>query len=242
MTIGIYKLEFADGTFYIGKSVSIESRYKDHCSMLKRGVSGCPKLQKKYNEVGTLPTVNIIEEASIDTLSDREVYWISTLAAVSHGLNVLHGGQDTMVGENHPGSKYSNTQIHLVLEMLSSIEPLYSHTDIETATRVKATTIKDIVCGTSHMWLKEVYPETYEKMLSVKLLRKTTNSFANLNPQANKKVTEYPLITSPIGIDYRIDHLSNFAKEHGLQASNLSHVLSGRRIHHKGWKLSVNNN
>ena len=238
MTVGIYKLVFTDSSFYVGKSVNIESRYKDHISLLKRKASGSPKLQKKYNELQQVPELVIIEETTISSLSEKEVYWIETLSATVKGLNVLYGGQDTMVGEKHPGSKYSNSQIHLVMEMLASTTPIYSHVEIEEATKVRATTVKDVVCGTSHTWLKEEYPDTYQKMLEVKNLRKSTNSYANLNPQANKKVSEYPLVISPAGKIFNIEHLSNFAKEHGLQASNLSHVLSGRRLHHKGWKLA----
>lgn len=237
MTIGIYKLEFKDGSFYIGKSVNIESRYKDHKSQLLRNKSGSPKLQRKYNEVQSLPSMSIIEECSIDLLSEREVFWIDTTNATTNGLNVLHGGQDTMVGDKHPGSKYSNSKIHYVMELLSQESPVLTHIQIQELTGVKSTTVKDIVCGISHTWLKEEYPETYAKMMDVKAHRKNINSIANLNPQANKKTLVYPTIVSPDGIEYIIEHLSNFANEHGLQPSNLSHVLSGRRTHTKGWKL-----
>lgn len=237
MTIGIYKLEFTDGSFYIGRSVNIESRYKDHCSMLTRNASTCPLVQKKYNEVNILPTLSIVETTSIDNISDREVYWISALSATTKGLNVLPGGEDILVGDKHPMSKYSNTQIYQVLKLLASTTPIYSHKEIEVETGVKATTVKDIVCGTSHTWLQEEYPDLYSAMLSVKSNRQKHNSLANLNPQANKKVLEYPEVISPKGEVFKIEHLSRFAEAHGLQASNLSHVLSGRRLHHKGWKL-----
>ena len=238
MTTGIYKLEFTDGSFYVGRSINIEGRYKDHCSMLRRGVSTCPLLQKKYEEVKNLPSISILEETNITSLADREVYWISQLKATTLGLNILPGGTDVLVGEKHHMSKYSNAQVVAVLEMLTSTSPLYTHKDIENNTGVKVSTIKDILCGVSHTWLREKYPEMYAEMSSVKLERKRVNSRANLNPQANKKVAEYPPIVSPTGEIFIVDHLSKFAEQHGLQASNLSHVLSGRRTHHKGWKLA----
>lgn len=53
----------------------------------------------------------------------------------------------------------------------------------------------------------------------------------------------YPLILSPEGITHSITHLSNFAKEHSLDPSALSRVLSGKAKSHKGWKLaSMENN
>jgi hypothetical protein len=230
-------MEFSDASFYVGRSMNIESRFKDHCSTLKRNKSTCPLVQKKYLEVLELPTLTILEETSLDTLSSREVHWIDLLDATRKGLNVLPGGTDVLVGDKHPMSKYSNTQIYTVLELLACSNPIYSHKDIENVTGVRATTIKDIVCGISHTWLQENYPTMYNEMLKVKLERKKTNSLSNLNPQANKRVDQYPRIISPLGEVYFIDHLSNFASSHGLQASNLSHVLSGRRIHHKGWRI-----
>lgn len=236
MTIGIYKLTFTDGSFYIGRSVNIEERYKDHCSMLKRKKSTCPKVQKKFNELGTLPTVDILEVTVIDKLSEKECIWIHSMKAVVEGLNILPGGTDMLVGDEHPQSKYSNEQILHVVTLLSSNSPMYSHSEIESLTSVKATTIKDIICSKSHLWVREKHPELYAEMLLTKPYRKI-NSVSNLNPQANKKTVNYPLVISPEGLEYNIEHLSNFAKEHGLQASNLSHVLSGRREHHKGWRL-----
>lgn len=129
-----------------------------------------------------------------------------------------------------------------MVTLLSSILPIYSHSEIELVTGVKTTTIKDIVCGKSHLWVKELHSDLYDLMMSAKVVRKSVNSLANLNPRANKRVEVYPIVTSPEGKDFVIEHLSNFAKEHGLQASNLSHVLSGRRLHHKGWKLKYASN
>lgn len=237
MTIGIYKLEFLDSTFYIGRSVNIENRYKDHCSMLTRGVNTCPLIQKKYNEIGVVPTLVVIEKTSLETISEKEVYWISTLEATTKGLNILPGGEDILVGDKHPMSKYTNTQIYSVLEMLSSRTPIYSHKEIEEITKVKATTVKDIVCGLSHTWLQQQYPNMYAEMFLVKLDRQKINSLSNLNPQANKKVLEYPPVISPSGEIHTIDHLTKFSQAHNLQASNLSKVLSGKRQQHKGWKL-----
>lgn len=237
MTIGIYKLEFTDGSFYIGRSVNIESRYKDHCSMLTRGVSTCPLVQKKYNEIRVVPTLKLIEETDLSSLSNKEVQWIKEFNATIKGLNILPGGEDILVGDKHPMSKYTNAQVYSVLEMLSSRNPIYSHKQIEEVTKVKSTTVKDIVCGLSHNWMQQEYPNLYAEMLLVKLDRQKLNSLSNLNPQANKKVLEYPLVVSPEGKVYKIEHLSKFAEAQGLQASNLSHVLSGRRLHHKGWKI-----
>lgn len=45
-------------------------------------------------------------------------------------------------------------------------------------------------------------------------------------------------VLSPEGIKYTIYNITDFCKQHGLQQSNMTHVLKGRRPHHKGWRLN----
>jgi group I intron endonuclease len=233
---GIYKLIFSNGSFYIGRSVNIEGRYKDHCSVLQNNKAHNKKLKQTYALCG-LPSLEIIETCTIEESKSREVYWISELNAMVDGLNISPGGDDILFGDKHPMAKYANSTVYNVVELLASSTPVYSHKDIENLTGVTQSTIKDIVCQRSHTWVKEQFPELYQKMLDTKVLRKG-NSLANLNPQANKKTTEYPKIKSPNGEIFSIEHLTDFCNKHGLQSSNLSHVLSGRRKSHKGWTLS----
>ena len=236
MSSGIYKLTFSSGDFYIGRSVNIESRYKDHCSVLKNSKAHNKSLQEAYNLYGK-PMLDIIEKCSIEESKYRELYWIKELRATTEGLNVSAGGDDILFGDTHPMSKYDNSKVYAVVELLASSLPLYSHKDIEEATGVSQSTIKDIVCQRSHTWVRDQFPELYQMMLDTKVLRKS-NSLANLNPQANKKSAEYPKVKSPLGEIFSIEHLTEFCKTHGLQSSNLSHVLSGRRKSHKGWTLA----
>lgn len=237
MTVGIYKLEFPDGSFYIGRSVSIHSRFKDHTSTLRRGVSHCTKLQNKVNELNVLPTLSIIEVCNIKDIKEREEYWISHLNAVRCGLNTLPGGEDILLGEKHPNSRYTNAQI---IEVVRSFGIEYNenltHDSISEVTGVSVSTIKDILTGRAHLWVKEEHPDLYEMMISSKDKRRS-NSLKNLNPFANKKTAVYPEIISPDGVVYKVEHLTNFCKEHGLTAPNLSKVFKGDRPHHKGWKL-----
>lgn len=242
MTIGIYKLQFEDGSFYIGRSINIESKHKDHSSMLKRNVSGCRKLQLKYNTLKSLPTLSILELCDINNLKDREVYWISKLDAVNSGLNILPGGEDVQVGEAHHSSKYSNSQIVEVIKLLGvDYTSEITHEKISEITGVSISIIKDVIQGRAHTWAKEEYPSIYEAMLNNKSIRKS-NSLKNLNPFANKKTIVYPEIISPDKIVYQVEHLTNFCKEHGLTPSNLSKVFKGERAHHKGWRLNASNN
>lgn len=236
VTSGVYKLIFKDGSFYIGRSVNIEGRYKDHCSTLRNNRAHNKALQQAFNYNG-IPQLEILETCTVEESKKQEVFWIAQLNATKVGLNISDGGDDILIGDKHPMSKYSNSTICLTIELLACTDPIYTHKEIENITGVSQATIKDIVCQRSHVWAKEQFPELYQKMLDTKDLRKA-HSLANLNPQANKKAIEYPLVKSPQGDIFSIEHLTEFCKLHDLQSSNLSHVLSGRRKSHKGWTLA----
>ena len=232
---GIYKLTFSNGSFYIGRSISIQSRFKDHLNTLKAHKHHNHKVQEAYDSYGS-PELFILEECSSDVQNAREVYWIAQFNSTVDGLNTSPGGEDILQGDKHPCAKYSNLQVLTVVKLLGSINPIMSHKEISDITGVGDATVKDIVCERSHLWVKEQYPVEFKQMLDTKLLRKV-NSLNNLDPFANKKTKVYPAIQSPEGNVFHVVHLTNFAKEHGLQASNLSKVFSGKRLHHKGWKL-----
>lgn len=237
MTVGIYKLEFIDGSFYVGRSVSINSRFKDHISTLKRGASHCTKLQNKYNEIKSLPSLKVLEVCSINEIRQKEEYWIKALNATVLGLNISPGGDDFLLGEKHPNSKYTNLQILEVVRLLGlEYDSTITHELVSELTEVSVSTIKDVLTGRAHLWVKEEYPELYSAMVENKFVRKS-NSLKNLNPFANRKTLVYPEIVAPDGSVYRVEHLTNFCKEHNLTASNLSKVFKGERPHHKGWKL-----
>lgn len=237
MTVGIYKLEFTDGSFYVGRSVSIESRYKDHIRFLKNNSNRCSKLQNKFNKIDELPKLEILEECQLNELPEKEKYWINTLDAINIGLNILPGGDDILLGEKHPNSKYTNSQILEVVRLLGMYwSTSLTHDNISSITGVSVSTIKDILSKRSHAWVSKEYPEEYQKMIDAGNLRKS-NSLKNLNPFANKKVEEYPEIMSPDGTVYRVEHLTNFCREHNLTPSNLCKVFSGERLQHKGWRL-----
>lgn len=184
--------------------------------MLKYDRHNNYKLQKAYDTFG-IPELDILEICDIQSIKDREVYWIEKENALVFGLNIRPGGDDILVGEKHPMSKYTNAQILEVVALLGIYEPEpLTHKYISDQTQVSDATIKDIVSGRTHLWVKEEYPGIYSEMLLAKEKRKI-HSLDNLNPFANKKVEQYPPLLSPEGKVYLVEHLTNFCLEHGLQ-------------------------
>lgn len=111
---GIYKItNQISGHAYIGQSVDIEERFRQH---IKRAYDS----KKEYNKVlyaairlyGTNNfTFEILEEiVNIEELNDREIYWIAYYNTYNDGYNETPGGEGVK-GQN--GEKHHN---HKLLE------------------------------------------------------------------------------------------------------------------------------
>ena len=227
MTIGIYKLKFI-GTdkVYIGKSINIEQRFKNHLNSFKTGKASA-KLNEAYIKYGN-PTLETIEEGTPEILSNKETEYITKYDAVNSGFNTLYESEDIplLYGENHPNSKYSNAQIVKVFNLLVDSQE-NSFKEIRDLTDVSLGVIGQISGLILHTWLKDMYPEKYKILQSLNGKRHTSVS----------KGIVFPLIESPEGKAYRVGNITEFAKTHGLHKGNLHHVLTGKRKMHKGWRL-----
>lgn len=77
MTSGVYQLTFSDGSRYIGKSVNIDSRWKQHYDKMCKGKSA-KAVQAAFNRCGE-PTGEILCECHKDHIDLMEAMFISRL-------------------------------------------------------------------------------------------------------------------------------------------------------------------
>ena len=226
MTIGIYKLTF-EGTdrVYIGQSQSIEYRYTQHLNYLKRDVSS-KKLQEAYTKYGK-PLLVILAECEKEELDSLEDEAIAVYNSFNDGFNSLENARDVpiLVGEVHPGSKYSNAQITEAFLLL--IESTYTHQQIAEKTGVSKNMVNHIAAGTCHTWLKTTFPEEYSKLIENKPMAGTSK----------ERCKVYPLVKGPEGIIYLIDNLRKFSREHGIPYSSLNSLVNFRTKSTKGWEV-----
>lgn len=75
MTSGVYQLTFTDGNTYIGKSINIEERYKQHMNKFYKGTAAKP-MQAAYNKCGA-PNACIIRECHEDHIDVVESCFIA---------------------------------------------------------------------------------------------------------------------------------------------------------------------
>ena len=88
--IGIYKITYnKDGRCYIGQSINIEHRLKEH-----RNCEGKSHIHNAILKYGLSNfTFEIIEECNREQLDEKEQYWISFYNSYEKGFNETKGGQ-----------------------------------------------------------------------------------------------------------------------------------------------------
>lgn len=88
---GVYKIEnIKNHKKYIGSSINIEERWKNHRRMLEQNKHHSSKLQRAYNKLKdkNILQYSIVETVdNLDKLKDREQYWIDYYDAYHSGYN-----------------------------------------------------------------------------------------------------------------------------------------------------------
>lgn len=125
--VGIYKFENnITHNIYIGQSINIERRYKDHLSRAKHNHKGNNEyntpLHRAIRKYGIENfTFSIIEECNKDILNDKEQYWISFYDSFENGYNLTSGGET-----QEASRKFDNTFISQIQEILLNTDETYN--------------------------------------------------------------------------------------------------------------------
>lgn len=162
---GIYCLYFEElyGKYYIGYSTNLSGRYAKHCSMLRLETHHNYKLQQAYALYG-FPTFDVMELCNHSDLVEKEQYYIKLFEAFSVGLNCSNGGEGCGTGESHVLAKY--TQEEYISVFKDIVVGKLSLKDISEIHSVSYMVVRDISCGKTHAYLKDLFPEEYSVMLS----------------------------------------------------------------------------
>jgi group I intron endonuclease len=163
MTIGIYALYWEEqDLIYVGQSQDVERRYKAHMYHLKLQDHKNSRIQHTYTLFGE-PKLVILEECCISQLLELEIGYISEFSSAERGLNILMA-KPTSWGTNSANSKYTKRQILSIFSLL--YKGKLTCPQIAKRLKVNTSTVENI-CGSSHLWLKEEYPEQYALMKQV---------------------------------------------------------------------------
>lgn len=219
MTIGIYALWWAEQDLvYIGQSVRIERRFKDHSYRASVGTDS-KNLNKVYSQYGN-PELVILEKCSISELDDKEVEWINQFDTINTSI----GGRGGNFGYNSSKCSASRGECIHVLNLLT--DPNLTIKDISSITNVAFRTIESIAYKKRHFWLEEEFPEEYKIATETK----------RFSISQERRFKTSVVLISPEGVEYTVTNLSKFAKEHNLNKGHICAVARGAEHSHKNWK------
>jgi group I intron endonuclease len=98
--VGIYKITSPSGRVYIGQSVNIENRFSHYKRL---DCKGQVKLFKSLKKHGCEAHIfEVIEECSVDNLSNREGFWQDFYDAIKKGMNCRRVTSDDKSGYDSP--------------------------------------------------------------------------------------------------------------------------------------------
>lgn len=82
---------------YIGQTIqTLKKRFNGHCCYSKSDRSSSMYIKRAIHKYGKDKFhISLLEECSLDTLNDREKYWISYYDSYNKGYNLTLGGQDS---------------------------------------------------------------------------------------------------------------------------------------------------
>lgn len=223
MTCGIYKLSF-DKTdkVYIGKSINIEERFKQHLTTFKTG-----KLSNKLLEARDLyglPNLTILIECDVDKLNESEIACISEYNAFNNGFNSTIGGDGGYSDSTNAANKYDKEDYINVLYMLTDIKK--SLIDIAIESKVHHKVVRHIFKKEAHTWLERELPEVYKAATS-------------LDRDPTKRAGKHAgtILVDEFGDEWDAGDYMDLCKIFDLDPSGISMVLNGSRNHHKGFRL-----
>ena len=151
MTCGIYKIENKiNSKIYIGQSVNIERRWKDHKSRIYTEDSLLHREFQKYGIDNFL--FSIVEECKKENLLDKEIFWIDYYDTYNNGYNETIGGY----GIKCYGMKITKEQFFEIKKILKESD--LTNKNIGEKYNISETLVSAI--NTGYYWndLKTKYP------------------------------------------------------------------------------------
>lgn len=110
----IYKIDFPNGQFYIGKTNNLERRIKEHISDSfnpNRGEYNT-KVGRHIRKYFKEAILNVLEYVDVEQLNEKEIYYIELYKANILGCNMTSGGDGSNSGELSQKAVFTNEQVY----------------------------------------------------------------------------------------------------------------------------------
>lgn len=118
---GVYKIVCGESV-YVGSSIDIHKRSKEHLSRLRKGNHSNWKLQKSFSDRPDFQLM-ILEECGFEMLDSNERKWIGYLIAIGTlPVNLTSGGK---AGYHHADETKDRIKIKTQAYMKSTANPIH---------------------------------------------------------------------------------------------------------------------
>lgn len=208
---GVYLIvNNANGRVYVGSSVNIATRWRDHKRALSQGKSPCVKLQRAWEKYGENSfSFQVLEYVAPqkELLIEAEQRWIDFYQSFDAGYNTLQKAY------SHLGAKRS----HESREKLSnSLRKRFADPDVR----------QRMSDAAKKRGVSEAFLNAQRGKISAEKLEK----------MRQRMLVTY-IVTSPAGEDVIVKNIHEFCNENNLNEGSLLCVLHGQYRHYKGWRI-----
>lgn len=151
---GIYKIDFPNGKSYIGQSINIYKRIREHNQKHRQLVD------QAIDKYGLIQDFILLEQCSPSELDEKEKYWIQYYQTNlrEKGYNLTQGGDcSNLRGIDNPNSKFTKQDLDDIYDLLIN-HPEFSCIEIAKKYNVNKNVISNINTGKHYTNVNYTYP------------------------------------------------------------------------------------
>lgn len=221
MQTGIYCIvNKQNGKKYIGSTLSFNIRWRDHKAFLNKNKHHSTYLQNSWNKYKEDNfEFRILEYVTAELLIQREQWWMDLFGSYEkeYGYNI-----SPTAGSCLGCKRTDSTKLKLSINKLGKHNPMYGRSGINSPNY-----------GKTHS------DASKEKMrLNAASFWKGKKRSDQVKDKMRQSGIKYNyLIEDPNNNLIKVTNLTQFCKDHNLDAGTMHKVSLGKRKHHKGFKV-----
>lgn len=234
---GVYRITCVpNGKVYIGSTTDVARRWKQHRSHLNRGTHGNPHLLAAWSKYGADAfRFEVVEETSEADRLEREAHWVlASLASLrDYGFNIDPVPTDPGAVSDETRGRQRAAWTPDRRARLADENRSREYTD-ESRAAMSQSWSERVRAKIAATLRGRSLDDAHRAQISEGLRGHTVSDETRARIGA-ANAQQLFIATDPDGREYVVTNLTAFCREHGLQASNMVHVATGRRTHTKGW-------
>lgn len=254
------------GKYYVGQTINLSDRWRDHRKQLRKNKHGNIYLQHAWDKYGESSfVISVLEECTPACLTEREQYWIDKLQPFGErGFNINPlAGESPMKGKTHTPEARAKIGIASTGRIGGMTGKVVSE---ETKAKLRAANLgkkqspeasakKSIAgmgrpCPTKGKIMGSPSAEVRAKLslaLKGRIFSDETRKKMSIAAKARvrsqseienmgKNNRKQYVVTTPDGIELEVFDLKAFCLLNGLTSSGMYATAKGKQSNHKGWK------